>query len=109
MPALPARAALVSVFALAALTGCADRSVPSADPNDWPVYGGNSDNTHYTTLDQISPANVAQLEVAWTYDTGDAFTGSEMQTNPIVIDGVLYGTTPRLQVFALDAATGRQL
>ena len=80
-------------------------------PNDadWPVYGGNTDNTHYTTLDQISPANVSQLEVVWTYDTGDAFEGSEMQANPIVVDGVLYATTPKLHVFALNAATGEQL
>ncbi|MFT7552720.1 MAG: quinoprotein glucose dehydrogenase [Rhodothermales bacterium] len=74
--------------------------------NNWPVYGGNSDNTHYVTLDQISPANVAELEVAWTYETGHESQGSEMQANPIVIDGVMYATTPRLHVFALNAATG---
>jgi len=76
---------------------------------DWPVYGGSDDHTHYSTLDQISPANVKQLKVAWTYDTRDAFTGSEMQTNPVVIDGVLYGTSPKLRVFALNAATGKEL
>src|SRR6476660_6464358 len=76
---------------------------------DWPVYGGSDDHSHYTTLGQITPANVKQLKVAWTYDTHDAFAGSEMQTNPVVIDGVLYGTSPKLRVFALDAATGREL
>src|SRR5690349_15386008 len=76
---------------------------------NWPVYGGSDDHTHYSTLDQISPANVKQLKVAWTYDTRDAFAGSEMQTNPVIIDGVLYGTSPKLRVFALDAATGREL
>ena len=93
---------------LAAVAGCAQPGT-ATHPEDWPVYGGNTDNTHFTTLSQISPANVAQLEVAWTFDTGDAFEGSEMQANPIVIDGILYATTPRLQVFALDAATGEQL
>ena len=96
------------VLCLATLTACAERR-PSADPDDWPVYGGNDDNTHYTKLSQISPANVAQLQVAWTFDTGDAFEGSEMQANPVVIGGILYATTPKLQVFALDAATGEQL
>ena len=43
---------------------------------DWPVYGGNSDHTHYSTIDQITPANVAKLQVAWTYVTHDEFTGS---------------------------------
>jgi quinoprotein glucose dehydrogenase len=75
---------------------------------DWPVYHGNDDHSHYTTLSQISPANVKRLKVAWIFDTKDAFAGSEMQANPIVIDGVLYATTPKLQVIALDAATGRQ-
>ena len=76
---------------------------------DWPIYGGTPDNTRYSTLDQITPANVKQLQVAWTYETHDEFSGSEMQSNPIVIDGVLYATTPKLRVIALDAATGREL
>jgi quinoprotein glucose dehydrogenase len=76
---------------------------------DWPVYGGNPEHTHYATLDQITPQNVTQLRVAWTYQTHDEFKGSEMQPNPIVIDGVLYATTPKLRVIALDAATGREI
>ena len=47
--------------------------------------------------------------MAWTYDSHDAFKGSEMQSNPIVVDGVLYATTPKLRVIALDAATGREI
>jgi quinoprotein glucose dehydrogenase len=76
---------------------------------DWPVYQGDDDHTHYTTLSQISPANVAKLQVAWTYDTRDAFEGSEMQSNPIVIGGVLYAMSPKQRAFALDAATGKEL
>jgi quinoprotein glucose dehydrogenase len=76
---------------------------------DWPVYGGTTDNSRYSTLDQISPANVRQLQVAWTYETHDEFPGSEMQSNPIIVDGVLYATTPKLRVIALDAATGKEL
>jgi quinoprotein glucose dehydrogenase len=86
-------------------------SAPALDTgaNDWPVNGGDVGRTHYTTLDQISPANVAQLEVAWTFETGDAFEGSEMQANPVVIDGVLFATSPKMHVFALNAATGEEL
>src|SRR5262245_17792495 len=76
---------------------------------DWPVYGGNPDHSHYSTLAQITPANVSKLRVAWTYETHDEFKGPEMQANPIVIDGVLYATSPKLRVFALDAATGKEL
>ena len=89
--------------ALPALAGAQSKSV------DWPVYGGSPDHTHYSTIDQITPANVGKLQVAWTYATHDEFPGSEMQANPIVVDGVLYATTPKLRVFALDAATGREL
>ncbi len=73
----------------------------------WPAYGGGPDGTRYSALDQINRSNVHRLQVAWTYDTGDAFAGSEMQCNPIVVDGMLYATTPKLRVIALDAATGK--
>jgi quinoprotein glucose dehydrogenase len=91
------------LLAVPAIVNAQGRSV------DWPVYGGDTDNTHYSTLDQITPANVARLQVAWTYETRDEFQGSEMQANPVVSDGVLYATSPKLRVFALDAATGREL
>ena len=95
--------ALLALATPAVLTAQSRRNV------DWPVFGGTTDNTHYSTLNQITPANVARLQVAWTYVTHDEFKGSEMQTNPVVIDGVLYGTSPKLRVFALDAATGKEL
>src|SRR5207249_9474661 len=73
---------------------------------DWPQYGGGPDQTRYSRLTQITPANVATLRVAWTYDTGDAFKGSEMQCQPVVAHGVLYAVSPKLRAFALDAAAG---
>jgi len=79
----------------------------AAPPSDWSHYGGGPDQTRYSPLTQITPANVGRLEVAWTYDTGDAFKGSEMECQPVVAHGVLYATSPKLRVFALDAATGR--
>ena len=75
---------------------------------DWPHYAGGPASTRYSPLTQITPANVASLKVAWTYDTRDAFEGSEMQCQPVVAHGVLYATSPKLRVFALDAATGRE-
>ena len=80
-----------------------------AADRDWPVYLGDKAGSHYSTLDQITPDNVSELEVAWTFNAGDATDQTQIQCNPLVIDGVLYGTTPRLKVFALDAATGREL
>jgi quinoprotein glucose dehydrogenase len=81
-------------------------AVALALPADWPYYGGGPEQTRYSPLTEITTANVASLKVAWTYDTGDAFEGSEMQCQPVVAHGVLYATSPKLRVFALDAATG---
>src|SRR6478736_3390481 len=83
-------------------------SLAAAGP-DWPHYGGGPEQTRYSTLTQITPANVGSLKVAWTYDTQDAFKGSEMQCQPVVAHGVLYATSPKLRVFALNAATGAEI
>jgi quinoprotein glucose dehydrogenase len=77
-----------------------------AEQRDWPVYGGSRENDHYSDLAQINRKNVKELTVAWTFETEE--TGG-LQTSPIEIDGVLYGITPMQKVFALDAATGKQL
>jgi len=80
----------------------------AAEPyRDWTVYGGGSDSIRYSALNQIDRGNVSKLQVAWTFDTGDAFQESEMECNPIVVNGLLYATTPKLRLIALDAATGK--
>ncbi|MFA6129285.1 MAG: PQQ-binding-like beta-propeller repeat protein [Bacteroidales bacterium] len=75
---------------------------------DWPVYLGDNSSSHYSTLTEINKGNVAQLQVAWEYHTGDDISEnrSQIQCNPIIISGTLYGTSPKLKVFALNAATG---
>ncbi len=80
----------------------------SAADVQWPVNGG-PDNIRYSPLTQISPANVNRLQVAWTFDSHDAFKDSEMQSNPIVVEGILYATTPKLRVVAVNAETGREV
>jgi quinoprotein glucose dehydrogenase len=77
-----------------------------ASAQDWPAYGGGLEEIRYSKLKQINRKNAAQLQVAWTFDTGDAFNGSEFQCNPLIVNGVLYATTPKSNVVALDAATG---
>ncbi len=83
------------------------RSVPKSGYREWSAYQGGPESIHYSTLNQINRGNVGKLKIAWTYDTGDLFPGSEMQCNPIVARGVLYATTPKLRVIALDAANGK--
>lgn len=91
------------------LAGCLGRSTDAPPGRDWPV-AGNTGNTHYSELDQVNTDNVSRLKIAWTFHSGDLDSGQkgEIQCNPIVVDGLLYGTTPRLKLFALDAATGEQ-
>lgn len=95
---------------LLAVLLCAPFLASAADSN-WSTYLGDKASSHYSTLKQITPRNVAKLEAAWTYRAGgmDTNNRSQIQCNPLVIDGVLYGTSPDLQLFALNAATGTEL
>jgi quinoprotein glucose dehydrogenase len=87
------------------LAACQEKT-PDIDYTDWSHYGGPEDGSRYSALSQITKENVSQLEVAWTYHTEDASERSQIQCQPIVVNGLLYGSTPKLNVFALDAATG---
>jgi len=80
-------------------------------PEDWPVALGDPGQRHYSALKQVHTGNVSRLRMAWTYRSGDASpqNRSQIQCNPVIVEGVLYGTTPTLKLVALDAATGREL
>ena len=74
---------------------------------DWPNYGGTQLSWRYSGLNQINAGNVKNLAPAWIFQTGDY--AENLKSTPIVVDGIMYVITPRAHVFALDAATGRQL
>lgn len=80
----------------------------SDDNRAWTVVAGGPDGMRYSALNQINRENIGKLALAWKFETGDAFKGSELQCNPVVVNGVLYATTPKLRVIALDAATGTE-
>jgi quinoprotein glucose dehydrogenase len=73
---------------------------------DWPVYGGQPADDHYSSLAQINKKNVTGLQTAWTFDTGEP---GGLETSPLIVGRILYAFTPSLKVFALDAATGKLL
>jgi quinoprotein glucose dehydrogenase len=90
-----------------------DVAANSGENLDWPAYGGNKAGNRYSPLTQINLENVSKLKLAWSYDTGENKDpderGSDIQCQPIVVGGVMYGTTPRMKLFAADAATGKEI
>jgi quinoprotein glucose dehydrogenase len=82
--------------------------VPSTDL-EWKVYRGDSGATQYAEVAQIHAANVHRLKPAWEYHTGDATERSTMHTNPLVVEGRMFITTPSMKAVALDPRTGREL
>lgn len=115
------KAGTVAVIA-AVVAGIPFRARPSglapepgeAHVAEWPTADG-VEGAHYSPLADITPANVHALEVAWTYRTGDVSdgtgdrAGTAFEATPIMVDGVLYVSTPFSRVVALDAETGNEL
>ncbi|MCB0839678.1 MAG: PQQ-binding-like beta-propeller repeat protein, partial [Bacteroidetes bacterium] len=104
---------LLIFLCLIGLLSCkSDQSTPMqiGASQNWAVYGGDFASSQYSTLDQINTKNVANLKLAWSYSSGDKDERgrSQIQCNPLIIDGVLYGSSPKLKFFALDAATGKE-
>lgn len=98
-------------FILIGLIISLPKSLSGADPQDnyrdWAIYRGDKKANQYSQLDQIHTGNVSQLEVAWEYHHGQP-EGPSMYSNPIMVGGLLYFTTPRLNLVAIDAATGAE-
>jgi len=82
---------------------------PKNDFETWSVYRGDGGTNAYSRLNQINTENVAELATAWTYRTGDATENSSMECNPIIVRDILYGISPKLKTFALNAKTGEPL
>ena len=76
---------------------CVDLRPGKTRYRGWESFGGSSENIHYSSLKQINTKNVQKLKVAWTFESGDVYPGSDIQCNPIVVGGVMYATTPKLQ------------
>jgi quinoprotein glucose dehydrogenase len=96
------------------LATCAVAARAAEEPGDWPYYGGDEFGQRFSPLDQITRENVGELEVAWTYRSGELGAGFAkrdslaFEATPIHILNTLYLSTPTNIVIALDAATGRE-
>jgi quinoprotein glucose dehydrogenase len=91
------------------LAGAGQAASRTSGSADWPVYRGDAAGSQFSPLAQIHAANVHRLQPVWEFHTGDATSRSTMHVNPIVVDGVMYVSTPSLKAVALNPATGRTL
>jgi quinoprotein glucose dehydrogenase len=98
----------ILLFATIGLWSCSlftnKKNIPK--DQDWRSYGGNAGGDRYSSLTQINLKNVKDLQLAWSYKTGE---NGEMQTQPIVVNGIFYGVSATMKLFALDPATGQEL
>ena len=102
--------ALSLPFLLMVILSCHNYSDHNNQYTEWRVAGGTNELTHYSSLTQIDTSNVKQLQVAWVYhsEKNDSTQFGPMECNPIIIGNILYGVSPKLKLFAINAATGIQ-
>ena len=91
------------LFLVLLISACSSDNDTNAD---WPLYGRDYSNQRFSPLKQINPQNINRLQLAWSYQTGKKAT---FQTSPIVIDGIMFITTPFNDVIALNAETGNEI
>src|SRR5882724_9097648 len=85
----------------------ADRLVnASREPQQWLTYSGSYDGSRFSPLDQINRTNVQRLTLQWVFQSG---VRGWHETTPLVVDGVMYLTTPDNHAYAVDVRTGRPL
>jgi quinoprotein glucose dehydrogenase len=96
-------------FLVLTFLSCSNSKLEIKD-TDWGMYLGGPETNQYSPLTQINKNNVKNLTKIWTFKSHDADekNRSQIQCNPLIINGVLYGTSPQLKLFSLDAATGKE-
>lgn len=92
-------ATLAMIIAAAGMTAAAQSGA------EWPTYHGTTSSWHHSTLKQITPLTVKNLELKWVYQ---AQSLEKFETTPLVVNGVMYVTEPPNTVVALDPVTGRE-
>jgi len=98
---------------LAVLTSITLAQSPGPGPRDWPGYGRDPGGTRFSPLSRITRDNVSKLAIAWRYHTGEPVLQlarqPSLQVTPIVVEDVMYISTPLGKVMALEPATGREI
>ncbi|MBT5927120.1 MAG: hypothetical protein HOH33_10920, partial [Verrucomicrobia bacterium] len=101
---------LCYALSIAFMLGCQLQAEDRFDnTHDWAIYRGDKKGNQYSELAQIHAGNVTRLKPVWEYQTGDAGNRTSSYANPIMVDGMVYVSTPSLNAVAMDAETGKQL
>lgn len=93
------------------ITNAREQNSEQGASADWTAYGGTADGLRFSALNQITKENVRNLEVAWTYHTGDLRQDNDateytFEATPLKANGMLYFCTPHNEVHALDPQSG---
>jgi quinoprotein glucose dehydrogenase len=99
---------IIPLVLCALFTSCGGEKT---DYTRWENYGGTKDAARYSALNQLDTNNVKNISVAWEFHTGEIDTANktQMQCQPIIVDGIVYGATPKKNFFAVEGATGKLL
>ena len=100
------RLLLFSVASILLSAGCKDKN------RNWSIYKADNESTSYSDIDQINKDNVHQLKFAWKFSPGDAMKGARFgssECNPIIINGVMYASSARHRIYAINAENGKQI
>ena len=101
----------IGVLLILLLNSCTEESKEIS--NTWTAYKADAKASSYSPLDQINVSNVGQLQNVWTFHANDVLNGEKpaasSQSNPIIIDGVMYANSRNQTVYAINATTGEQV
>lgn len=90
--------AIATFFLLSVLFTPAITQTTTADRLDWPFYGNDPGNMRFVNVDQINPSNVSTLQPAWIFRKNVMSENTSFESQPIIVDGVLYVTSPQRSV-----------
>lgn len=102
----------VPLLLILAFAGLVSYQTRTEDERTWSIYKADNESTSYSKLSQINTKNVTQLQPAWTFTLKDMKEGARSgssECNPIIVDGVMYATSAKHWVYAVNAETGEEI
>src|SRR5262245_30445163 len=96
------------ILLISLLTGC----LTDTRDRSWSMYKADAASSSYSSHTQINKENISQLKLTWTFYPGDNMPDDRpgrSQCNPIIIDGIMYASSARHRIYAIDASSGKMI